>query len=101
MSNRILNVLLFVFLTHGAAYAQHSAVDTSYFVTLGGVSQYIEIKGASKDLPLLLYLHGGPCMPATPMLRYHQAELSDSFIVVAWDQRGCGRSAEIDPRPAT
>jgi len=75
------------------------AVDTSYYVTLGGVRQYVEIRGASSDLPVLLYLHGGPCMPATPLLRYHQAELSESFVMVSWDQRGCGRSAEIDPRP--
>lgn len=75
------------------------AVDTSYYVTLGGVRQYVEIRGATNKLPVLLYLHGGPCMPATPLLRYHQAELSESFIVVSWDQRGCGRSAEIDPRP--
>ena len=75
------------------------AVDTSYYVTLGGVGQYVEIRGASGDLPVLLYLHGGPCMPATPLLRYHQAELSESFVVVSWDQRGCGRSGEIDPTP--
>jgi pimeloyl-ACP methyl ester carboxylesterase len=75
------------------------AVDTSYYVTLGGVMQYVEMKGASMDLPVLLYLHGGPCMPATPILRYHQADLSNSFIVVSWDQRGCGQSAESDPRP--
>ncbi len=73
------------------------AVDTSYYVTLGGVRQYVEIRGASSDLLVLLYLHGRPCLPATPLLRYHQAELSESFIVVSWDQRGCGHSAEIDP----
>ena len=63
------------------------AADTSYYVTLGGVEQYVEIRGASRDLPVLLYLHGGPCMPASPLLRYHQAELSRSFVVVSWDQR--------------
>lgn len=75
------------------------AVDTSYYVALGGVEQYVEIRGASRDLPVLLWLHGGPGMPATPLLRYHQARLSESFIVVSWDQRGCGRSAERQPRP--
>ena len=75
------------------------AVDTSYFVVLGGVAQYVEVRGASPDLPVLLWLHGGPCMPATPMLRYHQAELSNTFIVASWDQRSCGRSASTDPRP--
>jgi pimeloyl-ACP methyl ester carboxylesterase len=75
------------------------AVDTSYLIPLGGVQQYLEIRGASPQLPVLLYLHGGPGMPATPLLRYHQARLSDSFIVASWDQRGCGRSALADPNP--
>jgi len=75
------------------------AIDTSFYVTLGGVQQYVEIRGASPGLPVLLYLHGGPCMPATPLLRYYQQPLSDVFIVASWDQRGCGRSAEINPVP--
>jgi len=79
---------------------QPLGVDSSYYVTLGGVDQYVEIRGAARDLPVLLYLHGGPCMPATPFLRFHQAELSETFIVVSWDQRGCGRSAAADLRPA-
>jgi len=76
-------------------------------VTLGGVDQYVELHSASPELPVLLYLHGGPCMPATPFLRFHQAELAQNFVVVSWDQRGCGgagvrgcgRSAAADPRP--
>ncbi len=80
---------------------QTLSVDSSHHVTLGGVEQYIEMWGASRELLVLLYLHGGPCMPATPLLRFYQAELSQSFIVVSWDQRGCGRSAESDPRPPT
>ena len=79
---------------------QPLAVDSSVYVTLGGVDQYVEVRGASRDLPVLLYLHGGPCMPATPFLRFHQAELARSFIVASWDQRGCGRSPAADPRPA-
>ncbi len=78
---------------------QTLGADTSYYVTLGGVDQYIELRGASRELPALLYLHGGPCMPATPFLRFYQVELAQSFIVVSWDQRGCGRSAAADPRP--
>jgi len=58
-------------------------VDTSYFVALGGVAQYVEVRGASADLPVLLWLHGGPCLLATPMLRYYQAELSSAFNVVS------------------
>jgi proline iminopeptidase len=77
-----------------------AAIDTAYFVPLGGLEQYIEVRGASGSLPLLLYLHGGPSMPATPMLRFHNAGLSEIFIVVSWDQRGCGHSARSDPRPA-
>lgn len=76
-----------------------AAIDTAYFVSLGGLDQYVELRGASKSLPILLFLHGGPSIPATPMLRFYNGDLGESFIVVSWDQRGCGRSALSDPRP--
>jgi len=82
------------------ASQQITVGDTSNFISIGGMDQYVEIHGASTDLPLLLFLHGGPGMPATPLLKYYQKELSNDFIVVSWDQRGCGRSAKSNPRPS-
>lgn len=62
------------------------------FVMLGGEPQYVEIHGASKDNPVLLFLHGGPGWPQTPHLRYFNAPLWQHMTVVAWEESGCGQS---------
>ncbi|HTB25962.1 MAG TPA: alpha/beta hydrolase [Puia sp.] len=67
-------------------------IDTSFLMKVNGVEQYIEIKGASKSNPVLLFVHGGPSWPATPMIRKFNEELSKKFILVTWDQRNCGKS---------
>jgi proline iminopeptidase len=61
-------------------------------VKLGGVNQWITIRGRNKDLPILLYLHGGPGSPQTGAQQKYNRELEDHFLVVNWDQRGSGKS---------
>ncbi len=67
-------------------------VEEKYLMDLGGTKQYVEITGESDKKPVLLFIHGGPGWPQTPQLRYFNADLTKSFIVATWDQRGCGRS---------
>jgi proline iminopeptidase len=69
------------------------------FVMLGGEPQYVEINGASKDNPVLLFLHGGPGWPQTPHLRYFNAALWQHMTVVAWEESGCGKSYMNHPAP--
>ena len=62
-------------------------------VTLGGVDQTILIRGAGSDLPVLLFLHGGPGGAIMPWVDlFHTPRLEESFVVVHWDQRGAGSS---------
>lgn len=83
--------------THGKADAyKASAVDERTFMDIGGTQQYVEIRGESDSLPVLLFIHGGPGWPQTPQLRYFNADLCKSFIVATWDQRGCGLSLMKD-----
>jgi pimeloyl-ACP methyl ester carboxylesterase len=67
-------------------------IDTSFLLPVNGVEQYLEIKGASRSKPVLLFIHGGPFWPATPMLRRYNQNLTNDFVVVSWDQRNCGKS---------
>jgi len=61
-------------------------------IDIGGIKQFIVIRGKSVENPVLLMLHGGPGSPQTPLnLKFNQ-ELEDHFIVVNWDQRGAGGS---------
>jgi pimeloyl-ACP methyl ester carboxylesterase len=74
-------------------------IQEKTFVELGGEKQYVEITGASDELPMLLFLHGGPGWPQTPHLRYFNADLTKDMIVVSWDQAGCGQSYMSNNNP--
>ncbi|MBK8984736.1 MAG: alpha/beta hydrolase [Chloroflexi bacterium] len=67
-------------------------------IRLGGQEQAIMIHGRSADLPVLLYLSGGPGQSDLAYSRVLFADLAQDFIVVGWDQRGAGKSyAALDP----
>lgn len=68
-------------------------IDTAEYVTLGGVRQWITIRGQDQRLPVLLYLHGGPGGAISDMSYMFQRTWEEYFTVVQWDQRGFGRSA--------
>jgi pimeloyl-ACP methyl ester carboxylesterase len=61
-------------------------------ITLGGIPQWISVRGENKKLPVLLFLHGGPGTGQIGFMSDYQRELEKHFIVVNWDQRGAGLS---------
>ena len=66
-------------------------------VTIGGHDQMMMIRGRSDDNPVLLYLTGGPGGTDMGAIR-RDVTLEQDFTVVAWDQRGAGKSyAALDP----
>jgi len=68
-------------------------IDRLEQVQLGGVRQWISMRGADPHAPLLLFLHGGPGSANLAKLRLQIPELEQHFVVVNWDQRGAGKSA--------
>ena len=59
---------------------------------LGGLDQWVMIRGESVANPLLILLHGGPGFPEMRLFRYFNGSLEKSFVVVYWDQRGTNKS---------
>lgn len=74
-------------------------VEEKSFIELGGEKQYVEITGSSDKNPVLLFIHGGPGWTQTPQLRYFNADLTEDFTLVAWEQRGTGKSFMENPAP--
>jgi proline iminopeptidase len=67
-------------------------------IELGGSEQWLQIRGASEELPVLLYLSGGPGQSDMPQVRATWADLEDDFVIVNLDERGVGKAyASIDP----
>jgi pimeloyl-ACP methyl ester carboxylesterase len=69
-----------------------TAIAEHGYQRLGGVDQWVMIRGEDLANPPLICLHGGPGFSETWLLRYFNAALEKSFTVVYWDQRGAGKS---------
>lgn len=67
-------------------------------VRIGGIDQWVSIRGNDARNPVLLMLHGGPGWVAMPTSWYFQRGWEEYFTVVQWDQRGAGKTfASNDP----
>ena len=87
----------------GAGNIVADSVAEAGSVTLGGVAQWVLIRGRRRANPLLVILHGGPGSSETALFRAFNSEIEDAFTVVYWDQRGAGRSyrRSLDPAELT
>ncbi len=61
-------------------------------VRIGGIDQWLSIRGRDRRNPILLVLHGGPAAPSMPIDYTYQSPWEDFFTVVQWDQRGTGKT---------
>ena len=67
-------------------------------VRIGGIEQWVSIRGFDRRNPILLVLHGGPGYTAMPTSWYYSRGWEEYFTVVHWDQRGAGKTyAANDP----
>jgi pimeloyl-ACP methyl ester carboxylesterase len=69
-----------------------NGVQEAYAARIGGIDQWINVRGQDKDNPILLMAHGGPASPLIPTMWQFQRPIEEYFTVVNWDQRGAGRT---------
>ncbi|WP_432824574.1 alpha/beta fold hydrolase [Dactylosporangium sp. CA-092794] len=67
-----------------------SGIDEQGYVRIGGVDQWVQIRGADRANPVLLMLHahGASMIPLTPLYTSWERH----FTVVQWDRRTVGRT---------
>src|SRR3954471_20353644 len=71
-------------------------VERTQKVRIGGIDQWVTIRGKDRRNPILLVLHGGPGYVLSPMSWWFQPGWEDYFTVVEWDQRGAGKTFLIN-----
>ena len=57
---------------------------------IGGIEQWVTIKGEHCGNPAILFIHGGPGDPNSPYADTIYAAWEKDFTLVQWDQRGSG-----------
>ncbi|RDD82620.1 alpha/beta hydrolase [Dyella tabacisoli] len=73
-------------------------IENMTTVEIGGIRQWISVRGRHRDNPILLFLHGGPSLTSMPASYSYAGPWEEYFTVVQWDQRGAGKTyRENDP----
>src|SRR5690606_26034885 len=62
-------------------------VNEKGFVSIGGIDQWVTVKGDSCANPIILFLHGGPGNPLSPYSDEVYGAWAKDFTLVQWDQR--------------
>jgi pimeloyl-ACP methyl ester carboxylesterase len=75
-----------------ACVAPAQPVREDTFVAIGGVEQWVTIRGESCANPVILFLHGGPGNTLSPYADAIYGPWARDFTLVQWDQPGAGRT---------
>lgn len=73
------------------APAPAQRIEEAGYVQVGGIEQWVTIRGDDARKPVLLLLHGGPGDVQSPFVSVY-APYEHDFVLVQWDQRGGGRT---------
>ncbi|HVY28176.1 MAG TPA: alpha/beta hydrolase [Polyangiaceae bacterium] len=79
----------------------NGSIAEAGYARLGGVDQFVMMRGLNRSNPPLILLHGGPGFSETAFFRFYCAPLERFFTLIYWDQRGAGKSARSDVKPET
>lgn len=74
------------------AITSPNGINSLESVRIGGIDQWIQVRGQNVNNPILLVIHGGPGFAFIPMAAAFQDPWEHHFTVVEWDQRGAGKT---------
>jgi pimeloyl-ACP methyl ester carboxylesterase len=73
-----------------------NGIEDSYAVRIGGIDQWISVRGKDRSNPVILLVHGGPGSAELAIGWTFQRGWEDYFTVVQWDQRGAGKTWSLN-----
>ena len=94
-------VIVALFLVLSAAYTFKSfttpilargSIADLYGLEVNADLQYLLARGVDRKQPVILFVHGGPGMPAMYLAHDFQRDLESDFVFVHWDPRASGKS---------
>jgi len=74
------------------AITSPSGMDDARYIEIGGIQQWVTIRGEDRRNPVILFLHGGPGDATNPWAYGVFRPWHKYFTVVQWDQRGAART---------
>ncbi|RFM33089.1 alpha/beta hydrolase [Chitinophaga silvisoli] len=69
-----------------------NGIQENFQLPIGGINQEIYTRGQDRENPVILFIHGGPASPISPVMWMYQRPLEEYFTMVTYDQRGAGRT---------
>lgn len=64
-------------------------------ISINDYNQSVLIRGKNVNNPVILFLHSGPGISETGIMRNINSDLENYFTMVYWDQRGTGKSYSL------
>src|SRR5690348_15637832 len=79
-----------------------NGIEEGQFVQIGGLMQWIQIRGEDRNNPILLFVHGGPgvAFSASAFTSTYR-DWEREFTIVQWDQPGAGKTLRHNGRAGT
>lgn len=78
-----------------------NGIDEDMQLNIGGIEQYISIRGQNTENPIILFLHGGPGGSMSSFTYTYQSPLEEHYTVVNWDQRNAGKTYLLNQKLAS
>ena len=74
------------------AISTPNGIDEARYLKVGGIEQWVTIRGEDRANPVVLVLHGGPGDATNPWGHAAFRSWLKFYTIVQWDQRGAGRT---------
>src|SRR5688500_3198583 len=56
-----------------------NGIQENYEAKIGGIKQWVYVRGQNKNNPIILFVHGGPAAPMSPVMWMFQRPFEEYF----------------------